>query len=586
MAQAARRVAAGVLVAALVLGGPVGPLPAAAGVEEEAAAARGETGTPDVTGSLYAAREGQRRLRLDDAITEGLRNNLDVDVERHAPLIAFEDSRIAWGAFDPALDFDFGYDGIETPVASSLQTTARIVERKTSGQAGLSGMIPLWGANYSLLYSGQRLKSTSSIQTLSPEYRSSITALLRAPLLRNLVWSEPWTQVRATRIAHREAREAFREVVMNTVRDIELAYWSLVSERQLLRVARKSLETARALLEQTRAQFEVGVISRVEVTEAEAGVAARELGLIEAENRFRQAQDRLIFLVYGPALEPGQDLEIVPLDRPEDFTRYEADAEVAAGKALDRRPELARAREAIERAEVLLKFARNQRLPQLDVQVSYGFQGLSGAANPNALDFTAGTRSLVEQINAALAPLQAATGVPATALPAPPPPGPPRVRRTYTGSDEDFFDADGAHQFSVRGFLSIPLGNVTARHQVTRADLELRRARAMLRRAEEGVVLEVRDAVRNLASALEGIEAARRRHIAAAEQYRAEQVRLEQGESTPFDTLLREEDLVEAEAARIQAYQRYRDSVVQLERAQGTILESRNIVVEDVERLR
>ena len=95
-------------------------------------------------------------------------------------------------------------------------------------------------------------------------------------------------------------------------------------------------------------------------------------------------------------------------------------------------------------------------------------------------------------------------------------------------------------------------------------------------------LLEVRNGARDLQSAQEGIEAAKRRQAAAAEQLRAEKIRLEHGESTPFDVLQRESALVEAESQKIAAFQQYRVSVTELERAQGTILETRNIVIDEV----
>jgi len=92
--------------------------------------------------------------------------------------------------------------------------------------------------------------------------------------------------------------------------------------------------------------------------------------------------------------------------------------------------------------------------------------------------------------------------------------------------------------------------------------------------------------VRGLRSALEGIEAADRRVAAAREQLRAEQVRLELGESTPFAVLEREEVLVDAERQHTGALQTYHDSVSALDRAQGTILRDRGVVVEEALPLR
>lgn len=118
------------------------------------------------------------------------------------------------------------------------------------------------------------------------------------------------------------------------------------------------------------------------------------------------------------------------------------------------------------------------------------------------------------------------------------------------------------------------------------AEIELHKAETFVDRTRQAIVAEVRDAVRNLQSAIQGIEAAERRRVAAAEQHRAEQIRLEHGESTPFDVLLRESQLVEAESQKIAALRVYHASVVALDRAQGTLLEDRGIAVESVKRSR
>ena len=73
--------------------------------------------------------------------------------------------------------------------------------------------------------------------------------------------------------------------------------------------------------------------------------------------------------------------------------------------------------------------------------------------------------------------------------------------------------------------------------------------------------------------------------VAAAEQLRAEQIRLEHGESTPFDVLQRERDLVDAESQKIGALRAYRVSQATLQREEGTILGDRNVVIEQVRRL-
>jgi outer membrane protein TolC len=160
------------------------------------------------------------------------------------------------------------------------------------------------------------------------------------------------------------------------------------------------------------------------------------------------------------------------------------------------------------------------------------------------------------------------------------------VGQAWHNANDDFLTRDAARNYRVQGILSIPLGNVRARNDYDRANLELRRAQTQLRRLEQSIVSDIRRAARNLLASIEGIEAAERASAAAEEQLRAERVRLEYGESTPFDVLLREEDLVRAEAQKIFAQQVYHNSVTELDRAQGSILESNHVVVEEAAALR
>ena len=81
----------------------------------------------------------------------------------------------------------------------------------------------------------------------------------------NLIWNAPWTNVKISEISYRRSQEVFRTELMDNVRDTVDSYWNLVAARDQVGVAQKSLETARALLDQTQTQYEVGVVSRVEV---------------------------------------------------------------------------------------------------------------------------------------------------------------------------------------------------------------------------------------------------------------------------------------------------------------------------------
>jgi len=499
---------------------------------------------------------GTLDLSLADAIAMGLENNLAVEIERHAPLIAEEDYLVSWGAYDPILGGEGGFNNNKQPQGNPLFTDDRT--HLADGNANLRGMVPYLGATYSVDFDGGRSDNDSFIQTFNPQYTSGLSFTGTLPLLRGLVWNEAWTGVRSTGVRRDATDETFRESVQRAVQGIENQYWRLIADREQLGVARKSLETAEALLDQLKTQYEVGVVSRVEVVEADAGVADREFNLIVVDNRYRRSQDELINVVLGPHLTAGSTLVVKPTEAPDAYTEFEVDVENAVGRAFVNRPDLRAAELDVEGREVELQFRRNQRLPQLDVRGGYRFSGLSGR-----------------------------NGTVPAGSPAPPPPFPDAAAGVdFRDAPGAFGGANGGDGWEVRGIVSIPIGNIAGRHGVGAAQLTLRRSEVELQQLRQTIILEVRDAARTLRSSIEGIEAAERGRLAAAEQLRAERVRLEHGESTPFDVLLRESDLVEAESQKIEALRSYRASETELLRAQGTILAARNVVFEDVAPLR
>lgn len=512
----------------------------------------------------------EMRLTLADAIHRGIENNLDVAIVRHGPAIADSDHRIAWALHEPVLSSGFTYASNETPASSPLQGGAGNfqLDRTQDGNAGLAGLVPVLGWRYNLRYTGRSLQSTQPLQDYRPQYTTNLSFEGTLPLLRGFLWGDAWVQVRSTGIGQGIAFEQFRQQLMDTVRDIETAYWNLAARAKDLAVAQKSLETARALLERSKAQYEVGLVSRVAVVEAEAGMADREFRLIRAVNNHEGAQDRLINLVLGARLRPGAQLQVIAEDDPGQIRNLQADEKAAAAKAFELRPELAISRNRIAQQSLLLRSARNRRLPQLDLVGSYGFQGLGGAQIPcdpndpfNRLTGGGGMDPCANQ-------------------------APSAFPREYSDTHDNFFSAAGAGRWSGGVVFSLPLGNSAARARQQKRRAELLQARARAARLSQSIVLEVRGAVRGLRSALEGIEAADRRVAAAREQLRAEQVRLSLGESTPFAVLEREEVLVDAERQHTGALQTYRDSVSALDRAQGTILRDRGVVVEEALPLR
>ncbi len=506
---------------------------------------------------LYGPNDVTRLLSLAESLALSVQKNLDVEVARYTPLIAEQEMLSSWGAYDPLLSGNIGRTKAEEPNASAFNSASKIQTSQTNGSVSLSTLLPYIGASLGIELNSGVTQQNLSFAAFSRQYDSSVFLTATIPLLRGLIWNRPWTDVKLREIAFDTSMEEFSRSVMDVTENTINAYWNLVATHEKFRVERKSLETARALLEQSQTQYEVGVVSKVEVVEAEAGVATRDFNLIVARNNFENAEDILIDAVFGPELAAITEFRVRAIDDPEDYQVYDVNVAKAVQIALRKLPEIRIAEQAIDQRKVELKFAKNFRLPQFDLTARYGFLNRSGQDNIRACRFD---------------PNPAACQAAVSTSP-------------YRNSFDDFFQDDGSENYDFRGTFSIPIPNTTGRRQVTRSRLDLRRAKTRRSRTELNVIVAVRSAARGILASAQGIEAAERRRLAAEEQLRAERIRLEHGESTPFEVLQRESDLVDAESQKIAALQSYRTAEARLERAQGTILDTYQIQLDDVRAL-
>ncbi len=527
-------------------------------------------------------REQELSLTLQEAQRLAILNNLDLEIARTEPLAAAELVGQALGSFDPIGFAEWKTDHRETPIASSVQSFfgsgAVIEEDEWNYGAGFNGILP-FGLSYATSYNLRRLDSNSGFQALDREFRPVATTSMTLPLLRDLIYNEANLTLKRSRIARQISDEDFRTFVTDFLVVVESDYWNLVASRGAERVAAKSLQTARDLHKQVQVQYEVGVVSRVRVSEADAGVAEREGDYIVSSNRARAAQDTLLNTIRVPSPQEYRETRILPEDPT--YVDYSVNEAASIELALAGRPEIASARGAVEDAEIQLSFAKNQRLPRLDVSASYTMSGLSGTQRiaPGPIP----TDSFGNPLQTTDCRPMGSGGTTTVNMPCAstfvPPQGDLGVASSSLAGDDDFFNANGTHGWGLGARVEIPIGNRTARRRVTQREIDLRRARQTLRRAEQLVILDVRNAARNLVDAAEALHASERRINAQRVTLDAEQERLRLGDSTPFQVLEKEEDLVEAEVEQISSLQAYRNSIAGLEKANATLLEQRGISV-------
>jgi len=135
-------------------------------------------------------------ITVAEAVSFAIRNSLDVEVERFAPMVARSNAEEAWGAYDPFLRGNFGYRVDKSPNTFALNSAAGNRERFKGGGVGFDQAIPLLGATLSVDYNASSTATRNTIQSFDEQFNSRVFFKAKVPLARGLIWNADWTNVK------------------------------------------------------------------------------------------------------------------------------------------------------------------------------------------------------------------------------------------------------------------------------------------------------------------------------------------------------------------------------------------------------
>ncbi len=464
-------------------------------------------------------------VTLQECIERALSGNLDLRIERVTPAISAWNIVSAQGAFDPALTGAISYEDASEPLAPERAISIgrdTLKDRQLRTNLSLTGTLRT-GTRYDL-----STFDTRSSGTLAPSgvHTGTTSLTLTQPLLKNFGRSNT-VSIRVARKDRQIAIEQTAGRVMDIVTDVSRAYYELIFAIEDHKAKLEDLQRARALVVDNRARVEIGVMSPLDVTQAEAGAAEREEAVIVAERAIIERENALKRLIAsdvttlsGVSLRPAESLPDEPPP---------TDAAESTRMALAGRPEVKQAQHEVERRNLQRVFNQNQAWPQVDLQTSYGF---------NARGETAGK----------------------------------------------FADslADRDHPvWSVGLNATIPLGNRQADAAYRIARLEEERAGLSLRKIEQDIIVQVDNAVGLVQTNAKRVEATRVARRLAEASLTAEEYRLRAGASTSFLVLQAQSKLAAARSADIRARADLGASLVDLARVEGSTLQQHQIVLDE-----
>jgi outer membrane protein len=392
-------------------------------------------------------------------------------------------------------------------------------DRTLSGSAGLSKFFAT-GTKVAL-EGTTRLDDSSADADPYAATRGGVSVV--QSLLKGAGESVNLASLRQARLDTRSTEYQLRGFAEALAARIENTYWAYALAQRQIDIYTDSLKLAEQQLAETRARIAVGKTAELELSAAEAEVASRQTGLINARSELDKTRIRFQNLLNPNGANAYlRDIALLdPLAMPRDPLD---DVSNHVAVAMRMRPDLNETRLAIQRGDLEVVKTRNGLLPRLDLFVRLGSSGYADSFQPSA--------------------------------------------RRVNG---DFTDASAGLEFAYA------LGNNSAKAQHQRAALSREQDSEILANMQQLAEMDVRSAYVEIVRAREEAEATAVLVKRREETARSETEKFRVGKSTSLSVAQTQRDLLASQIQQAEAIVNCLQSFSDLYLSEGSLLERRGI---------
>ena len=323
-------------------------------------------------------------------------------------------------------------------------------------------------------------------------YNADTTMTVSQPLLRGFGRSVTRRGLTSAELRREEADRQQSLSEQQVAVDVSAAYYRVVSQQTFVEVARQSLMRARRLRDASEAKLDAGLVSQLDVLRSQQLVSQSEMQFFDAQAAVEDARDQLTFLLGRPETTSFEVSAQVPRTSTEPV-----DVPTATGIALANRLDLKSRRASADDAQNQIRFARNQLLPQVDVNFAF-------------------------------------------------------TRRETAPSFRDSFGLDG-YQFATFLTISSPVDRTAQQVEFQQAVIDRERRRRDAQTLERQIADHVKQIVRERDRLIRSVIAAETSVDISKREVEVAQLRYETGLSNNLDVVTAEASLLQSEGRRIQA---------------------------------
>lgn len=452
--------------------------------------------------------------------------NEAINAQHHEFLISKENIMREQSVFEPELvnSVQRGQEKIKYSQDEKSQLIfANEADKLTNSfSAMIQGKVPT-GADIKLGYTQNGVKDWALDEDM--EYKSYFGIEVTQPLMKN-AGSAILANLKAAKKDSSISLQSYRLKMMEVVFNALTSCWDYFTAMERLKIRRQSVTIAEKLLEMNIERVRLGKMARSELMEAEAGVAKRkswERGAWQDLVSARNAMKSYISLA-------GNDVE-VELDLKDNLSKIDLpNFDRSMTNALNLRPEYLSALQKIDKEKLLVSYARNQRWPQLDLNGSYGLNGLGD-----------------------------------------------NTEETF----DDAFDSDH-RSWKVGLTLTIPLGgSMKTQSELKAAKHRKRQALLELKSVEIQIANIIDTAINSVMTTQDQVAYFKRTREIEEHLLGIEEERFKRGKSTSRFLLEKEDDLHSAKEAELESVVNSHKAALSLSLAEGSLLVNNDIEVMD-----
>jgi outer membrane protein TolC len=457
----------------------------------------------------------------DELIRIALTNNLSILLSQIQPQIDQFTLNGAYGAYEPSLSMNAIHAYNSSPGGYVNQDGifyGSTVNQINSYTPGLSGFAP-WGLSYN--FTGPLQEDN---QVGEPDiYNSSPNVSLSQPLLKNFWIDTTRYQISLNKSTLKIDQLALRSQIMTVVNNVKAAYYTLISDRELVRVQEMAVTLAEETAHEDEQKVRAGAEAPLEEKQSESQAASARSDLLTAQAALA-AQENVIKSLLG--LRRGDWIGFTPVPaEPLVAVPENPDVRECWRTALEKRPDMLQAKLKAEAQHLLIKLDFNQLLPEVDVVGGYGRNATELTFNNNLETVRQGTYPF----------------------------------------------------YSYGVVLTMPLGNSSARNKYKSDKAGLEQLLLQVKQIELTIIPAIDNDITKIRTDFLKVDSTRQARMYAEEALQAEQTKLQHGKNTSFFVLQAQQTLTARRSDEIQALANYNIDLDQLAFDEGTILDRNHI---------